>query len=159
MGDFNPYFCELTQSTSKYIATLATQPLFWPLFNFLFQLAADGASFDTAGPIAKIFLRVLPFILLPMTINFPAVIFPLPPPWKETNKTVSVLSVKFMPISFTSIFAKRGYHLHFSYCWLILEFCFLQISTVRTLSLLHFFFMSVTFFKRQQHFLNVTYIF
>ena len=42
---------------------------------------------------------------------------------------VSVRSVEFMPISFTSIFAKRGYHLHFLCCWLILKFCFLRIST------------------------------
>ena len=51
----------------------------------------------------------------------------LPP--KSIDAEVSVRSVEFMSISFTSIFAKRGYHLHFSCCWLILEFCFLQIST------------------------------
>ena len=36
---------------------------------------------------------------------------------------VSARSAKFMPISFTSTFAKISYHLHFS-CWIILEFVF-----------------------------------
>ena len=40
-----------------------------------------------------------------------------------------VPSAEFMPISFTSILAKTGYHLHFSCGWLILKFCFHQIST------------------------------
>ena len=44
-------------------------------------------------------------------------------------KRVSVRSAKFIPNSFTSIVAKRGYHLHFSCCWLIPKFCFLRITT------------------------------
>ena len=40
-------------------------------------------------------------------------------PYKAPNLCQSLLS----------IFAKRGYNLHFSCCWLILKFCFLQIST------------------------------
>ena len=59
---------------------------------------------------------------------------------------VSVRSVEFMPISFTSIFAKRGYHLHFSCCWLILEFCFLRISTSSN-TVFYILKMSVTFLK------------
>ena len=47
----------------------------------------------------------------------------------DKENSVSVRSGKFMPISFTSIFAKIGYHLHFSCGWLILEFCLLWIST------------------------------
>ena len=46
---------------------------------------------------------------------------------------VSVRSAKFMPISFTSIFAKISYHLHLS-CWIILEFCFLWFLLLRKTS-------------------------
>jgi YidC/Oxa1 family membrane protein insertase len=51
-------------------------PVMTSITMFLqFKFAAEGASMDTAGPIAKNVFRVLPFALLPMTINFPAVNF------------------------------------------------------------------------------------
>ena len=50
-------------------------PVLTSLTMFLqFKYAAEGASLETAGPIAKNVFRVLPFVLLPFTINFPAVI-------------------------------------------------------------------------------------
>ncbi len=53
-------------------------PVMTSITMFLqFKFAAEGASMDTAGPIAKNVFRVLPFALLPMTINFPAVNFVL----------------------------------------------------------------------------------
>ena len=37
------------------------------------KLGADGASFDQMGPLGKTVMKVLPFCLLPVTMNFPAV--------------------------------------------------------------------------------------
>ena len=47
----------------------------------------------------------------------------------QTSFKGVVWSAELMPIYFTPIFAKTGYHLQFSCGWLILEFCLLWIST------------------------------
>ena len=88
-------------------------------------------------------------------------------------------SAEFMPISFTSILAKIGYHLHvvdFSLNFVSLEFLLLRTTSFTFLkrlkqfkNVLYIFKTSIyfnyilhtsfTFLKRQLHFLNAFYIF
>lgn len=63
------WFEDLTVADPFYLLPLLTSTSMFLQFKF----AAEGASIDTAGPIAKVVLRVLPFVLLPFTIKFPAV--------------------------------------------------------------------------------------
>ena len=63
------WFKDLTVADPFYALPVLTSVTMFLQFKF----AADGASFDTAGPIAKNVFRVIPFILLPLTMNFPAV--------------------------------------------------------------------------------------
>ena len=64
------WFEDLTIADPFYALPLLTSTSLFLQFKF----AAEGASLETAGPVAKIVLKVLPFVLLPFSINFPAVI-------------------------------------------------------------------------------------
>jgi YidC/Oxa1 family membrane protein insertase len=63
------WFEDLTVADPFYLLPILTSTSMFLQFKF----AAEGASLETAGPIAKVAFRVLPFILLPFTIKFPAV--------------------------------------------------------------------------------------
>lgn len=67
------WFEDLTIADPFYLLPLMTSTSMFLQFKY----AAEGASLETAGPIAKVVFKVLPFILLPVTINFPAVSWPL----------------------------------------------------------------------------------
>jgi len=42
------------------------------LYNyFKIRMGADGARLSSMGPIARVAFTVFPFVLLPITINFP----------------------------------------------------------------------------------------
>ena len=63
------WFEDLTIADPFYLLPLLTSTSMFLQFKF----AAEGASFDSVGPIAKVVLGALPFVLLPFTISFPAV--------------------------------------------------------------------------------------
>ena len=63
------WFQDLTVKDPFYMLSFLTSASFW----LQLKLGADGANLQQAGPIAKIFLRIFPVILFPMTMTFPAV--------------------------------------------------------------------------------------
>ncbi len=63
------WFTDLTVADPYY-----TLPLITSASTFLmFKMSADGVNTTNMGPIAKLFVKAMPVILFPITMNFPAV--------------------------------------------------------------------------------------
>jgi len=84
------WFQNLTMADPFYLLPVLTSTT---LFLQL-KLGADGASFDQMGPIGKTVMKVLPFCLLPVTMNFPAAVTFY---WFTTN-LVSVTQARIIRI-------------------------------------------------------------
>jgi YidC/Oxa1 family membrane protein insertase len=63
------WFPNLTIADPYYLLPLLTSATLYLQFKF----AADGANIQNVGPIAKGVMKAMPILLVPMTINFPAV--------------------------------------------------------------------------------------
>ena len=63
------WFFDLTVKDPFFLLPLATSATMYLQMYF----AADGINMQQVGPLGKMFMKVMPFILFPLTMNFPAV--------------------------------------------------------------------------------------